>query len=304
MGKARYNFKFGEYTAQVQSPDSEDTHFAVYRRGGRVKYDDYGTYVTDRWNTRQRLEELQRRGDSSSPRVEEIARWWRLGGKGSLSEAVVRALPLDVPFSNLSDQWELTIRADREDDSSPPWRCSRPPTKRTAAGCTLLRYHFFHHHREGHHHHDRRSHPRRHRERRTPRPAGGRPVGRRPGKRRSAGRWSGERRPAGKGLSTKKPPPSTSTAKRIVPAQSSPDAVVLAVVQAREGRRSGVPPQGASNCWGRAAPTAAGQPGKSRSSCSSYNPRPPSFCAVGLGVFPPERPFVPRQDWGSWALER
>lgn len=148
--KARYNFKFGEYTAQVQSPDSEDTHFAVYWRGGRVKHDDYGTYVTDRWNTRQRLEEsysaeviplLQ-----AVPGLEGNRSMVTLGGKGSASEAVVRALPLDVPFSkSLSDQWELTIRADWEDDSLPALAemFEAAHQKLTTAGCTFARYHFF-----------------------------------------------------------------------------------------------------------------------------------------------------------------
>lgn len=148
--KARYNFKFGEYTAQVQSPVSEDTRFAVYWQGGKVKYDDYGTYVTDRWNTRQRLEEhysaeviplLQ-----AVPGLEENNSMVTLGGKGGSSEAAVRALPLDVPFSrSLSDQWELTIRTDWEDDSLPALAqmFESAHQKLTAAGCTFARYHFF-----------------------------------------------------------------------------------------------------------------------------------------------------------------
>lgn len=55
--RARYNFKFGEYLADVQSKTSGDTRFIVYLRGGRVLYDDYESRVTEGWNTLSRMED-------------------------------------------------------------------------------------------------------------------------------------------------------------------------------------------------------------------------------------------------------
>ena len=148
--KARYNFKFGEYLATVQSPVSADTRFAVYWQGGRVKYDDYGTYVTDRWHTRQRLEDTYseevRTLLQDLPGLEENTAMVQLGGKGSDAEELARTLPLDVPFAkDLSDQWELTIRADWKSDSLPALAqlLEAAYQKLAAADCTFARYHFF-----------------------------------------------------------------------------------------------------------------------------------------------------------------
>lgn len=55
--KARYNFKFNEYMARAKSKSSVDTHFAIYYRGGKVKRDDYETYVLGKYNTLSRLEQ-------------------------------------------------------------------------------------------------------------------------------------------------------------------------------------------------------------------------------------------------------
>lgn len=56
VGKARYNFKFSEYMAKARSRTSIDTHFTVYYRGGKVRYDDYESNVLGKFNTLQRWE--------------------------------------------------------------------------------------------------------------------------------------------------------------------------------------------------------------------------------------------------------
>lgn len=54
--KAQYSFKFGEYTAYVQSRTSPDTGFSIYcGSGGNILRDDYDSYVRSGWNTMQRI---------------------------------------------------------------------------------------------------------------------------------------------------------------------------------------------------------------------------------------------------------
>ncbi|SDK70258.1 YfjL-like protein [Natronincola ferrireducens] len=57
IGKARYNFKFGEYMARAKSTTSIDTHFAIYYRDGKVHRDDYEASVLGKYNTLSRLED-------------------------------------------------------------------------------------------------------------------------------------------------------------------------------------------------------------------------------------------------------
>ncbi len=55
MEKPFYNFKFGEYSTEVSSPSSVDTHFSiVLDLWGNVRYDTYDS-VEDRSTTAQRL---------------------------------------------------------------------------------------------------------------------------------------------------------------------------------------------------------------------------------------------------------
>ena len=55
LEKARYNFKFGEYYIDAKSPSSPDTHFTIYYKNGKVRYDDYESRVLEKFNTLQRL---------------------------------------------------------------------------------------------------------------------------------------------------------------------------------------------------------------------------------------------------------
>ena len=56
VGRARYNFKFGEYSCMVSSPTSQDTVFAVSYRDGTF-YDQYESEVEGRFSTYRRLNE-------------------------------------------------------------------------------------------------------------------------------------------------------------------------------------------------------------------------------------------------------
>lgn len=54
---AKYNFKFGSYTAIARSRTNQDIRFMVYSRGGKVEHDDYAGYVQSGFNTLSRLGE-------------------------------------------------------------------------------------------------------------------------------------------------------------------------------------------------------------------------------------------------------
>lgn len=55
--KASYNFKFSRYIVRVQSKSSGDTHFSLSFDGaGKLKNDDYPSYVESRFNTWSRLD--------------------------------------------------------------------------------------------------------------------------------------------------------------------------------------------------------------------------------------------------------
>ena len=56
IDRVGYDFKTGGYYAQVKSPSSIDTYFSVhYNMWGKVGYDNYTSYVEDRFNTWQRI---------------------------------------------------------------------------------------------------------------------------------------------------------------------------------------------------------------------------------------------------------
>lgn len=53
--KSSYNFKDGSYAAMAKSKTSIDTKFAIYYQNGKVKRDNYDTYVLGMFNTLQRF---------------------------------------------------------------------------------------------------------------------------------------------------------------------------------------------------------------------------------------------------------
>lgn len=53
--KSHYNFKFSEYSANVRSKTSKDTHFEISYKKGKVKYDGYQSSVIEKFNTISRL---------------------------------------------------------------------------------------------------------------------------------------------------------------------------------------------------------------------------------------------------------
>lgn len=55
LGSARYDFKFNNYMVKAQSNESEDTHFDIFVRNGRVMYDSYDS-VLEKRTTISRLE--------------------------------------------------------------------------------------------------------------------------------------------------------------------------------------------------------------------------------------------------------
>ncbi len=56
LNKPQYNFKDGGYYVQAKSKTSIDTHFSIVCNGnGRIRYDDYETYVLGKFNTWCRL---------------------------------------------------------------------------------------------------------------------------------------------------------------------------------------------------------------------------------------------------------
>ena len=58
VGKVQYSFKFGNYTAYLQSETSPDTAFYVSCGSrGNVLEDGYDSYVRSGWNTMQRISE-------------------------------------------------------------------------------------------------------------------------------------------------------------------------------------------------------------------------------------------------------
>lgn len=56
IGEAKYNFKDSEYYSEVKSNTSIDTHFEVFCRNGKVRYDSYDS-VLGKYNTLSRLED-------------------------------------------------------------------------------------------------------------------------------------------------------------------------------------------------------------------------------------------------------
>jgi len=50
-----YNFKFGNYIVKVRSNSSQDTHFNIYYRNGKIVGDDYKMNVLEKYNTLERL---------------------------------------------------------------------------------------------------------------------------------------------------------------------------------------------------------------------------------------------------------
>lgn len=65
VGEGGYNFKFSEYFVRVESPRSPDRNFTIYTDGwGRFQNDDYEGYVTNGFNTWNRLErEMREEGE-------------------------------------------------------------------------------------------------------------------------------------------------------------------------------------------------------------------------------------------------
>jgi len=55
IDKPYYNLKDGSYVGRARSKTSIDTNFAIYYKNGKVKGDDYETYVLGMFNTLQRL---------------------------------------------------------------------------------------------------------------------------------------------------------------------------------------------------------------------------------------------------------
>lgn len=59
---ASYSFKFGEYIVHVSSASSIDTRFSVtFSSTGKLRHDDYKSYVTGGFNTWERLEDAYRK---------------------------------------------------------------------------------------------------------------------------------------------------------------------------------------------------------------------------------------------------
>lgn len=55
VGKVKYSFKDAIYFSNIESESSIDTTFPVYYRNGEIYRDDYGTYVSGKFNTSMRL---------------------------------------------------------------------------------------------------------------------------------------------------------------------------------------------------------------------------------------------------------
>ena len=126
VGKAHYNFKFKTYGVDVSSKTSIDTHFSVEYRNGKIKYDEYESYVQGKFNTRDRLGETCAK--EVIPLLSRIAQLQdnttmvnlvdpeRLGE--SERESLEKSIVLDMPFNKaLAANMCITIRAELTDTS-------------------------------------------------------------------------------------------------------------------------------------------------------------------------------------------
>lgn len=120
VGKASYNFKFGEYMAMAKSKSSIDTHFLVYYKSGKVIRDDYEAYVVGKFNTLTRLENeyskviipilSKIRGLENNRAMVQIEKWEYEKSNGTVK--------IDMSFDkNIPIDMKITIRADLENAS-------------------------------------------------------------------------------------------------------------------------------------------------------------------------------------------
>lgn len=120
VGKASYNFKFGEYTAMAKSKSSIDTHFLVYYKSGKVIGDDYETYVLGKFNTMTRIENeyskivipilSKIKGLENNRAMVQVEKWEY--------EKSNDAVKIDMSFDkNIPLDMKITIRADLADVS-------------------------------------------------------------------------------------------------------------------------------------------------------------------------------------------
>jgi hypothetical protein len=118
LEKPIYNFKFNEYTAIAKSKTSIDTHFMIHYRNGKVKYDDYESYVIGNFNTIQRLEK-----EYSTAVIPLLSHITGLDNNTSMVtvekeeyEKAKETLTLDMPFDKaMSLNAKLIIRANLTD---------------------------------------------------------------------------------------------------------------------------------------------------------------------------------------------
>lgn len=120
LEKPIYNFKFSEYTAIAKSKTSIDTHFMIHYRKGKVKYDDYESYVLGKVNTVQRLE-----NEYSTAVIPLLSNITGLENNTSMVtiekedyEKAKDTLTLDMPFDKTVPlKTKLIIRANLTDSS-------------------------------------------------------------------------------------------------------------------------------------------------------------------------------------------
>ncbi|PHV69989.1 hypothetical protein CS063_12640 [Sporanaerobium hydrogeniformans] len=124
VGKASYNFKFKTYGVSVSSKTSIDTHFTIEYKKGRIKYDEYESYVQGKFNTRRRLEEACTKEVisllSKIPQLENNTAMVNFVDPERLEESEREALEknivLDMPFNKeVTSSMLISIRAELKD---------------------------------------------------------------------------------------------------------------------------------------------------------------------------------------------
>ena len=126
VGKASYNFKFKTYGVSVSSKTSIDTHFTIEYKKGRIKYDEYESYVQGKFNTRSRLEETCAKEVisllSNIPQLEDNTTMVNFVDPERLEkserESLEKSIVLDMPFNKeLTSNMSITIRTELTDTS-------------------------------------------------------------------------------------------------------------------------------------------------------------------------------------------
>lgn len=126
IGKASYNFKFKTYGVSVSSKNSIDTHFTIEYRKGRIKYDEYESYVQGKFNTKRRLEETCAKEVisllSKIPQLENNTTMVNFVDPERLEkserESLEESIVLDMPFNKeLTSNMFIAIRVELTDTS-------------------------------------------------------------------------------------------------------------------------------------------------------------------------------------------